>query len=137
MLGKLCDVGDALVDGVLGEDAENLVVLVSGVDHPHDSDGPALGEGSGDDGLAADDENIERVAVEGDGPGDESVVPGVCGGGGEDPVDCDESRLLVDLVFHLASFGDLDECNELLGGDPRIGHGINDVGHAAWDYLSL
>ena len=137
VLGELGDVGDSLVDGVLGEDAEDLVVLVAGVDHPHDSDGPALGEGSGDDGLAADDEHVEGVAVEGDGPGDESVVPGVCGGGGEDPVDRDESGLLVDLVFHLAAFGDLDESDELLGGDPRVGHGIHDVRHEGVDVLAL
>ena len=135
VLGELFDVGDSLVHGVLGEDAEDLVVDIAGVDHLHDSDGPALGEGSGDDGFAADDEDVERVAVEGDGPGDESVVPGVSGGGGEDPVNGDEAGLLVHFVFHLASFADLDEGDELLGGNPVVGHCVDYARHGRWHCL--
>ena len=82
----------------------------------------------GKQGLGGgEQEDVEGVAVVGQGPGDEAVVGGVHHGGVEDPVEGDHAGVLVQLVLGLASLGDLDDRAELVDADALGVHVVPDV----------
>jgi hypothetical protein len=84
-----------------------------------------------------EDEDVERVAVVAVRPGDEAVVGGVVHRAEEHPVDLEEPRLLVELVFDARPLRDLDDGLKVLGQFARLGrgrdvmpgvnHGVDDV----------
>ena len=129
VLGEVLELLDALVVGISLGYCDDLLVVVSSVDHQDSSDGAALDEGEGGDGLGAEDEGIQGVPVVGVGPGNESVAGGVVGGCGQDPVESEHPGVLVQLVFGLASLGDLYDHGEALGCDERRVDVMEDVGH--------
>jgi len=76
------DVGQVLqvlVAGVAGGDGEDLGVGAALIVHPEDCYRPRGHVGSGERGLAEQDHGIERIAVLGEGAGDEAVVGRVAG----------------------------------------------------------
>jgi hypothetical protein len=115
---------------IFGGHADDLVVFFAAVDHGHEADRADAGDqGQGDDGFLAEDQDVKRVIVFGQGLGDEAVIGGVIYGGIEDAIEFDQSTFLVQLVFHAGAEGDFDDGGEFMrnifaGRDimPRVDH---------------
>ena len=69
------------------------------VEHLEDADGTDLHDAAGEAGSVDEDEDVEGVAVVGEGAGDEAVVAGIVDGGVEIAVETKDVKFLVVLVF--------------------------------------
>ena len=87
VLGQLVDVVIGVVGGILEGDGDDLLVEGAAVDHLDDPDGIAVHEGHGIDGLVAEDEDVQGVAVVCERARDEPVVGGIDRGGIEHAVE--------------------------------------------------
>ena len=97
--GQLVDGLDAMVGGVREGNRNDLVVQLTAVVHPHTADGVDLHQGHGVDGLGAQHQHVQGVAVVGVGAGDEAVVGGVVGSGVEHAVQTAHTVLFVQLIL--------------------------------------
>jgi len=69
-------------------------------------------EGERDDSFLAEDEDVERVVVFGEGLRDEAVIGGVVDSGVENAIEADESAGFIEFIFHAGAEGDLDHAIE-------------------------
>ena len=117
--GQLGNIRIQMIGGVLEGDGDDLLIQVAAVLHGDDADGEAAHQTHGANGLAAQHQHVQRVAVIGPGTGNEAVVGGVVGRGVEDTVQPQHTGILVHLVFVLGALFDLDDRPEILGLYPR------------------
>jgi len=105
----LGEVPDVLVARVVFADAEDLLVAEALVEHLENADGTDLHDAAGKAGSVDEDENVEGVAVVGQGTGDETVVSGIVDGGVEIAVETEDVEFLVVLVLVAALVRDFDD----------------------------
>ena len=115
--GQVHQVLDVVVGGIGEGDGDDLLVVLSPVQHGDVSNGVTAHQGHGVDGLRAHHQHVQGVPVVAVGPGDEAVVGGVVGGGVEHPVQDDKPGFLIQLVLLLAALGNLNDRHEVLGLD--------------------
>ena len=108
VLGQIRDVVVCIVVGVVDRHSDDLFVLAVVVDHVEHADGLALYQSHGQNGLAAQDKNVERVAVVGICTRNKAVVCGIVGRGKEHAVKLEHTGLLVELVFIFSALGYFD-----------------------------
>jgi hypothetical protein len=107
--------GQLLVIGVVAEgrvadaDGDDLVVDPLVVAHSHQADGARLDDGQRVDGILAEHQRVQRIAVIAEAARDEAVVGGIVDGAVKDAVQAEEARLLVQLVLVLAALRNLDD----------------------------
>src|SRR5215204_1765841 len=104
----LVDLVDVVPVGVGQGDDQQLLVRALVVGHVEHADDAGLDLAAGEGRLAQQDHGVERVAVLGQGVGDEAVVGRVVDGAEQHPVEADAARLVVELVLVAGSLGDLD-----------------------------
>ena len=98
--------GLVLIEGGIGAgNGDYLIVKGSAVDHSHNSNGANANERKGNDGLIAQNEHVEGVSVVRVCTGNKAVVCGIVGGRIKDTVKLEKSRVLVKLIFTVASLG--------------------------------
>jgi hypothetical protein len=112
---KLRDFIDIRDLGVIEADREDFVIGFAAVDHDHETNGLSANDGEGDDAFFAEYEDIEGVAIFGEGAGYEAVVCGVVDGGVEHAIKSEESSGFVELVFDSGAAGNLNDGKELVG----------------------
>ena len=117
MRGQLVDRRDAEVGGVGEGDGNDLIVHLAAVDHTHHADGVDADERERIDRLGAEDKHVQWVSVISVGARDKAVVGGVVRRGIQDSVEPEQSRVLIKLVFALASFGNFYDRVKIGGGD--------------------
>jgi hypothetical protein len=111
----LGEVPDVLVARIVFADAEDLLVAEALVEHLENADGTYLHDAAGEAGSVDEDEDVEGVAVVGEGAGDEAVVAGIVDGGVEVAVETEDVEFLVVLVLVAALVGDFDDGVDDLG----------------------
>ena len=84
------------------------------IHHLDNPDGIALHQRQRHDGLLAEHQHIQRIAVVGVGAGDKAVVGRIVGGCVQHPIQPQKAGLLVHFVFILAALGDFDDGGEIL-----------------------
>ncbi len=94
--------------GVIGRDAEHLVVAALLIGHPEHPDGPAVDQTAREVRFADEDQRVERVSVVAQSALDEAVVGRVLGRGEQRPVQPDPPRQVVYLVLVALAFRNLD-----------------------------
>ena len=104
---------DALPSRVGDGHAEDLGVGAGLVLHPEHAQEAHLDVAARKCRLVDDDEDVEGIAVLGQGLGHEPVVGGIAGGGEQLAVEPDVARLVFHLVFVARPAGDLDDGLEL------------------------
>ena len=109
VLGHIADVVHAVPLGVVLEDADQLGVHPLLVPHGEHAEDARPHDAAGEGGVGDQHQRIERVAVAGQGLGDEAVVRRVGGGGEEAAVQADHMLLVVVLVLVAAPRRDLDD----------------------------
>ncbi len=124
VLGDVVDVVGVVPLGVVLEHADQLGVdplLVAHGEHAED----AHPHHAAREGRVGDQhQRVERVAVAGQGLGDEAVVRRIGGGGEEAAVQPDHVLLVVVLVLVAAPGGDLDhDLDDVVGGGAHGGGG--------------
>jgi hypothetical protein len=129
VLRQLFDVVIHIVVRVIKRYSNDLIVSVAVIEHTDDTDGVALDEGEGDQGLRTKDENIEWVIIVGIGTGDEAVVRRVMSRSIENAVHSDQAGLLIELILDLTSLTDLNDCIEAVGTDPFGTDIVPDIDH--------
>ena len=114
---------------VLCGDGDDFMIGLALVDHGHQSDRASVDDRQWNDGFLAENKNVERIVIFGEGLWDESVVSGIVNGRIEDAVESDEAAVFVELVLHAGAEGDFDDAVEFLrefvaGGYvmPRMNH---------------
>ncbi len=117
----LGEVPDVLVAGVAFADGQDLFVAEALVEHLKHADGANLHDAAGEAGGVDEDEDVEGVAIVGEGGGDEAVVAGVVDRGVEITVEAEDVEFLVVLVLVDSFEWNLDDSVDHLG---RVGaHG--------------
>jgi hypothetical protein len=111
----LGEVPNVLVARVVFADAENLLVAEALVEHLQNADGTDLHDTAGKAGSVDEDEDVEGVAVVGEGAGDEAVVSRIVDGGVEVAVETEDVEFLVVLVLVAALVGYFDDSVDDLG----------------------
>ncbi len=130
--GELVDVMVAVELGVIDVDGDDFVIHLVLVFHGHQADGAGGDEAEGGDGFGTEDEDVEGVAIVGEGLGDEAVVGGVVDGGVQDAVELEEAGFFVELVFVGGAKGDFDDGVELRGEESVAGRDIVPGGDGAF-----
>jgi len=97
---------------IFGGDCDDLMIGLAGVDHRHEADGAGVNDGERDDSFLAEDEDVERVVVFGEGLRDEAVIGGVVHSGVENAIEADESAGFIEFIFHAGAEGNLDHAIE-------------------------
>ena len=124
--GHVVDVVGAVPLGVVLEDADQLGVHPLLVAHGEHAEDARPHDAAGERGIGHQDQRVERVAVTGQGVGDEAVVRRVGGGGEEAAVQPDDVLLVVVLVLVAAPRGDLDhDIDRLVGVGAHEGEGAS------------
>src|SRR5262245_42593967 len=100
---------------VVDADGDDLVVGALVVAHAHHADRARLDDRQREHRLLAQDQRVERVAVAAVAARNESVVGRVVHGAGENAIEPEEPRPLVELVLVLAALRDLDDDREAFG----------------------
>ena len=116
---QLRDVGVEVVRRLAEGDGDDLFVHLTVVDHVDDADRVALHQRGGQNGLAAQYEHVERVAVVGEGARDKPVAGGVHRRGVQHAVQPQYARRLVQLVLALRALLDLDIAHKVFRLDAR------------------
>jgi hypothetical protein len=111
----LGEVPDVFVARVVFADAEDLFVAESLVEHLQNADWTYLHDATGETGSVNEDEDVERIAVVGEGAGDEAIVTGIVDGRVEIAVETEDVEFLVVFVFIAALVGDFDDGVDDLG----------------------
>ena len=106
------------------EDADQLGVDTLLVAHGEHAEDPHPHHAAGERGVGDQHQRVERVAVAGQGVGDEAVVRRVGGGGEEAAVQPDDMLLVVVLVLVAAARGDLDHHVDRLVGTGAHAAGV-------------
>ena len=101
-----------VVLGIGGGDGDDLVVYGAGIDHGHQADGARVHDGQRGYGHLAEDQNVERVVVFGEGLGNESVIRGIVDGGIQDAIHFDDAAGFVELIFNAGAEGNFDDSLE-------------------------
>ena len=114
MSRQAVDVSVDVVGGVGEGDGNNLVVQLAAVYHAHGADGGDAHQRQRVEGLGAQHQHIQRVAVIGECARNKAVVGGVVGRGVENAVELEHTGLLVHLVFVLAALGYLDTGDKIV-----------------------
>ena len=126
VLGHVVDVVGAVPLGVVLEDADQLGVHALLVAHGEHAEDAHPHHAAGEGGIGHQHQRVERVAVAGQGVGDEAVVRRIGGGGEEAAVQPDHVLLVVVLVLVAAPGGDLDHhVDRLVGGGAHDGGGAS------------
>lgn len=114
-LGKIADFLDLVVGGIdgAGRNGNDLVVLISTVDHLQHADGTNPDDGARNDRFARVDECVERIAVTAEQAGDGAVVGRIDDRHRLSDPD-DAAGLGVDFVLGEASLRNFDRREELL-----------------------
>ena len=105
----LGEVPDVFIARIAFADAEDFFVGQALVEHLKEADGANLHDATREAGRVDEDETVERVAVGGEGAGDEAVVAGVVDGRIEVAVETKDVELFVVLVLVDILVGDLDD----------------------------
>ena len=87
------------IHGVREGDGDDLLVVLPAVGHGDVPHGETAHQRQRGQGLGAEHQHVQRVAVVAVGPGDKAIVGGVMGGGVQNAVQDDQARLLVQLVL--------------------------------------
>ena len=74
--GHLGGLAGAVESGSSVAMAEDLVVLLPGVNHGHQADGSRVNDRQRNHAFLAEHQNVERVVIFGQGLGDEAIVGG-------------------------------------------------------------
>jgi hypothetical protein len=111
----LGEVPDIFVAGVVLAYAENFLVGEALVEHFQYADGTDVHDAAGEAGRVDEDEDIEGIAVIGQGAGNESVISGIVDGGVEIAVETEDVEFLVVFVLVAALVGDFDDGVDDLG----------------------
>ena len=127
VLGQVGDVLPLVHLGLFEGDGDDFFIEFVVVSHGEDADRVAFDEAHGLELFRAQDENVERVTIIGQGARDETVVGRVVGRGVQDAVKLEHAGSLVHLVFLLATLGNFDDGNEFLRFDPGIGNIMPDI----------
>ena len=114
---KLINAVVHIVVGIVKGTGDDLLVASAVIDHCDNSDRIRAHKRHRLDRLGTQEKHVERVAIVAKGSGNEAVVGGIVSRGVEDSVEHQKSGLLVELIFFLASLGDLDNADEVLGCD--------------------
>lgn len=105
--GKLGDIRIALERGIAEADGDYLFVGTAAVVHVDNADRRALNERHRENGFAREHENVESVAVVGEGERNKAVVGGIDRGRIQNSVQTQHSRGLVYFVLGLTALGNL------------------------------
>jgi hypothetical protein len=116
----LGEVPDVFVARVVFAYAEDLLVAEALVEHLQHADGTDLHHAAGEAGSVDEDEDVEGVAVVGEGAGDETIVARIVNGRIKIAVETEDMEFFVVLVLVAALIGDFDDS-------------VNDLG-AVWPY---
>jgi hypothetical protein len=90
------------------------VIRNAGIDHGHEADGARVHDRERDDGFLAEHENVERIVVFCERPGNEAVVGGIKDGRVKDAVHANNAALLVELVLDVCVQWNFDDSLELV-----------------------
>ena len=121
--GHVADVVGAVPLRVVLEDADQLGVDARLVAHGEHAEDARPHHAAREGRVGHQHQRVERVAVVGQGVGDEAVVRRVGGGGEEAAVQPDDVRLVVVLVLVAAPRGDLDHHVDRVVGPAHVGDG--------------
>src|SRR3982750_2664171 len=94
---------------------QNLVVGLTAVQHLQNAEGPAVDLTAWKGRLVEMDEDVQRVAVLGQGAGNEAVISRVVHRGIENAIETDHTARLVELVLVPAPCGNFDYCSDVVG----------------------
>jgi hypothetical protein len=132
----LGEVPNVFVARVVFADAEDFLVAEALVEHLQNADGTNLHDAAGEAGSVDEDEDVEGIAVVGEGAGDEAIVPGIVDGRVKIAVETEDVEFLVVLVFIAALVGDFDDGVDDLGAVGPYGE-FQVVRHKIGDLFSL
>ena len=144
MLGQLMNIVAVPELGIADGNADQLVIELVLILHDHQADDAGLHEGQGIDRFGSQHEDIEGIAVVGEGLGNEAVVGGIIDRRVEDAIELQKARFLVELVLVGTPHRDLDDRlddplillipgrNVVPGVRGDLVVGIGNLGHAGW-----
>jgi hypothetical protein len=132
----LGEVPDVFVARVVLADAEDFLIGQALVEHFQNADGTDLHDAAGKAGSIDEDEDVERVAVVGEGAGDKAVISGIVDGGIEVAVETEDVEFFVIFVLVAALVGDFDDGVDDLGAVRPYGK-FQVIRHKLGDLFSL
>ena len=105
----VADVVDLVVARIAHGHSEHFVIGLGVIDHVEDSHGAHFDHAAGEARMGHHHQDVDRIAVVGDGAGNEAVIAGIVHGRIEGAVQAEDAEL--DIVFALvtAALGDLDD----------------------------
>ena len=114
VVGQIHNIAVFVVARVGEGDGDDLLVVLTAVEHGDIPDRVAPHERERIEHLGAEHEHVERVAVVAVAAGDEAVVGGVVGRCIQNAVENDQAGLLIQFIFLFAALGDLDHGEKIL-----------------------
>ena len=127
VLRQVGHVLEVVVGRIVKGNCNDLLVPVALVLHDDHPDGVTTHQSHRADLFGTQDQDIQRIPVTGESPGDEAVIGRVVGGGVEDPVQLKQAGLLVQFILHLPPLGDLYDGCEIVAPDSFIVHIMPDI----------